>query len=67
MGSMSRIGTRGLGLHGIEERVRELEGEVRIRSVKGAGTTLWIRLPLAGLVRPGGYLCACCWLTTTAS
>ena len=36
----------GLGLHGIEERVRELEGEVRIRSVEGAGTTLWIRLPL---------------------
>ena len=37
----------GLGLHGIEERVRELRGEVRIRSAPGAGTTVWVRLPLA--------------------
>lgn len=36
----------GLGLRGIEERVRELEGMVTIRSSKGAGTTLMVRLPL---------------------
>ena len=36
----------GLGLRGIEERVRELGGRVEIRSVKGAGTSLLIRLPL---------------------
>ena len=36
----------GLGLRGIEERVRELGGHVEIRSVKGAGTSLLIRLPL---------------------
>jgi signal transduction histidine kinase len=35
----------GLGLRGIEERVRELGGSVEIRSVKGAGTSLLIRLP----------------------
>ena len=38
----------GIGLHGIEERVRELGGESRIRSVRGAGTTIWFSLPLAG-------------------
>ena len=36
----------GLGLRGIEERARELGGRVEIRSVKGAGTSLLIRLPL---------------------
>jgi signal transduction histidine kinase len=36
----------GLGLRGIEERVRELEGMVTIRSSAGAGTTLMVRLPV---------------------
>ena len=36
----------GLGLRGIEERARELGGHVEIRSVRGAGTSLLIRLPL---------------------
>ncbi len=36
----------GLGLRGIEERVRELHGTMAIRSARGAGTTLTIRLPL---------------------
>jgi signal transduction histidine kinase len=36
----------GLGLRGIEERVRELRGVMHIRSAPGAGTTLTIRLPL---------------------
>jgi signal transduction histidine kinase len=36
----------GLGLRGIEERVRELRGTMSIRSAAGAGTTLTVRLPL---------------------
>jgi signal transduction histidine kinase len=36
----------GLGLRGIEERVRELGGTMRIHSAAGAGTTLKIRVPL---------------------
>jgi signal transduction histidine kinase len=37
----------GLGLRGIEERVKELNGAVKIASSAGGGTTLAIRLPLA--------------------
>jgi signal transduction histidine kinase len=40
----ARIGT-GLGLHGIEERVRELHGTMTIGNVEGGGTKLAIRLP----------------------
>jgi signal transduction histidine kinase len=36
----------GLGLKGIEERVRDLEGTVEIDSPPGAGTSLHIRIPL---------------------
>jgi signal transduction histidine kinase len=36
----------GFGLRGIEERVRELEGVMTIRSQPGAGTVLTIRLPM---------------------
>jgi signal transduction histidine kinase len=36
----------GLGLRGIEERVRELHGSMTIQSASGAGTTLTIHLPL---------------------
>src|SRR5262249_212747 len=36
----------GLGLSGIEERVRELQGAMNIRGVPGRGTRLAIRLPL---------------------
>jgi signal transduction histidine kinase len=36
----------GLGLRGIEERVRNLQGAMRIRGAVGEGTTLTIRLPL---------------------
>jgi signal transduction histidine kinase len=36
----------GLGLRGIEERVRELRGTTHIRSDAGRGTSLTIRLPL---------------------
>lgn len=36
----------GLGLRGIEERVRDLGGTVQIQSAAGSGTTVMIRLPL---------------------
>jgi signal transduction histidine kinase len=36
----------GLGLRGIEERVRNLQGTMRLRGAIGHGTTLTIRLPL---------------------
>jgi signal transduction histidine kinase len=36
----------GLGLRGIEERVRELGGTVNIRSAAGQGTTLTVLLPV---------------------
>ena len=36
----------GLGLRGIEERVRDLGGTADIQSTAGAGTSLTIRIPL---------------------
>ncbi len=36
----------GLGLRGMEERVRELGGAIAIESVPAGGTTLQVRLPL---------------------
>jgi signal transduction histidine kinase len=36
----------GLGLRGIEERVRDLDGTLEIHSAKGVGTSLTIRIPL---------------------
>jgi signal transduction histidine kinase len=39
----------GLGLRGIEERVRDLGGTFRIDSSPGAGTSLHVELPLAGI------------------
>ena len=56
----------GLGLRGIEERVKELHGVVTIAGAPGEGTKLEIRLPLP-TAHDGGGACACCWLTTTAS
>jgi signal transduction histidine kinase len=37
---------RGLGLRGIEERVKELRGVMTISSDGGRGTTLMVQLPL---------------------
>ena len=37
---------RGLGLIGIEERVRELGGEISLRSAPGRGTVLSVEIPL---------------------
>jgi signal transduction histidine kinase len=36
----------GIGLRGLEERVKELAGSVRIRSVPGVGTTVAVHLPV---------------------
>jgi signal transduction histidine kinase len=36
----------GLGLRGIEERVRDLDGTLEIHSAPGVGTSLTIRIPL---------------------
>jgi signal transduction histidine kinase len=40
----------GLGLRGIEERVRNLQGTMRLSGAIGQGTTLTIRLPLPPLL-----------------
>jgi signal transduction histidine kinase len=42
----------GFGLRGIEERVRELNGSVTLRSVSGKGATLAIWLPLTAVEPP---------------
>ncbi|CAN5874494.1 hypothetical protein BH24ACI5_BH24ACI5_24160 [soil metagenome] len=39
----------GLGLRGIEERVRDLSGTVDIHSTPGIGTSVTIRIPLGGI------------------
>lgn len=39
----------GLGLVGIEERVRELGGNVTLRSQPGKGTLLYVEIPLPGV------------------
>jgi signal transduction histidine kinase len=36
----------GLGLRGIEERVRDLDGTIEIKSTAGVGTAITIRIPL---------------------
>jgi signal transduction histidine kinase len=36
----------GLGLRGLEERVRELDGDMTITSAIGQGTTITMHLPL---------------------
>ena len=38
--------TRGMGLLGIEERVRQLSGRLEVRSEPGKGTTVRVSLPL---------------------
>jgi len=41
--------TRGVGILGMEERVRQLGGSLEIRSAPGKGTTVRAELPLAGV------------------
>ncbi len=45
-GFEARGSASGLGLRGIEERVRDLGGTVRISGAAGSGTTLAVRLPV---------------------
>jgi signal transduction histidine kinase len=44
---------RGLGLRGIEERVRELKGTLQIRTAPGKGTSVIITLPLPAAEEAG--------------
>ena len=39
--------TRGLGILGMEERVRQLKGQFEVRSAPGKGTTLRVTLPIS--------------------
>jgi signal transduction histidine kinase len=41
----SRISTHGLGLLGMKERVRALEGNIKVTSTPGQGTLLALELP----------------------
>lgn len=43
--------SEGLGLRGLEERVKELAGSVRVASAPGTGTTLTVHLPVPGEAR----------------
>ncbi|RPI22303.1 MAG: hypothetical protein EHM61_22590, partial [Acidobacteria bacterium] len=42
---------KGLGLVGMEERVRELGGSMMLQSVQGTGTILRVRLPFQDVSR----------------
>jgi signal transduction histidine kinase len=42
--------TRGLGLLGMEERVKQLGGRLEIQSLPGKGTVLRVTLPIAAAV-----------------
>ena len=48
-------GARGLGLIGIEERVKEMGGAIDLQSAPGAGTKIIVSIPLhrAGESQPG--------------
>jgi signal transduction histidine kinase len=46
---------RGLGLLGMEERVRRLGGDLRLESQLGRGTLISAELPLVELDRPDGH------------
>jgi signal transduction histidine kinase len=45
--------TRGLGLLGMEERVKRLGGRITVASQPGAGTTIEAEVPLTGKRAPG--------------
>jgi len=53
MGPADQTKPRSFGLRGIRERVLMLDGEVRIVSQPGGGTTLVVRVPLRGGVARG--------------
>ena len=47
--------TRGLGLLGMEERVRRLGGRLKISSEPGRGTLVHAEMPVAELNRRNGH------------
>jgi NarL family two-component system sensor histidine kinase YdfH len=42
------IETSGLGILGMQERARLVGGKIDIHGVAGAGTTITVRVPIAG-------------------
>lgn len=50
--SLGKLRTRGLGLVGMEERVRALQGELTISSRPGHGTLVRIEIPLLRVRQP---------------
>lgn len=46
---------RGLGLLGMEERVRRLGGRIEIDSKLGLGTVIRAELPVVGMAQPNGH------------
>jgi signal transduction histidine kinase len=49
-----QTGAKSLGLAGIRERVRLLDGQCQISGAPGNGTTVLIRLPLRRVTSGGG-------------
>ncbi len=47
------VGTRGIGLSSIRERLSHLGGQMEIRSAPGTGTTATLEAPLAAQASPG--------------
>lgn len=52
-GGLKEVQGRGLGLHGIQERVTILGGQLHVRSAPGQGTTLAVDIPLPREEQPG--------------
>ena len=48
VGMDSKARSEGLGIRGMEERVRELDGWLTVQSTPGRGTTLNMNLPIVG-------------------
>jgi glucose-6-phosphate-specific signal transduction histidine kinase len=53
-GFMPARSARGLGLIGIEERVAEMGGVLELNSKPGAGTRIFISIPLQKITEPQG-------------
>jgi signal transduction histidine kinase len=45
---MTGIEKSGLGILGMQERVRLVGGKIEIHGVEGSGTTISVRVPIAG-------------------
>jgi signal transduction histidine kinase len=58
VGMDSKARSEGLGIRGMEERVRELDGWLTVQSTLGRGTTLNINLPVGGAATEGAFAIA---------